>query len=46
MSEGLCVAEFQMFIVFEVNPCIEEIQFDRDIQFEMIYNSTIEDLWS
>ena len=37
--------EWQMFLVVEVDPCIEEMQFAAELHAELIYNSCTEDLW-
>ena len=37
---------WQMFLVIEVDPCIEEMQFAAELHAELIYNSCTEDLWS
>ena len=34
-----------MFLVVEVDPCIEEMQFAAELHAELIYNSCTEDLW-
>ena len=34
-----------MFLVVEVDPCIEEIQFAPEFLAELIYNRCTEDLW-
>ena len=36
---------WQMFLVIEVDPCIEEMQFAAELHAELIYNSCTEDLW-
>ena len=37
--------EWQMFLVVEVDPCIEEMQFVVELHAELIYNYCTEDLW-
>lgn len=37
--------EWQMFLVVEVDPCIEEMQFATELHAELIYNCCTEDLW-
>ena len=37
--------EWQMFLVVEVDPCIEEMQFVAELNAELIYNYYTEDLW-
>ena len=34
-----------MFLVVEVDPCIEEMQFAAKLHAELIHNCCIEDLW-
>ena len=34
-----------MFLVIEVDPCIEEMQFAAELHAELIYNSCTEVLW-
>ena len=34
-----------MFLVIEVDLCIEEMQFAAELHAELIYNSCTEDLW-
>ena len=36
---------WQMFIVVEVNPSVDEIHFAPELHVVVIYNSCIDDLW-
>ena len=36
---------WQMFLVIEVDPCIEEMQFAAELHAKLIYNTCTEDLW-
>ena len=36
---------WQMFIVVEVDPSVDEIQFAHELHVVLIYNSCIDDLW-